>query len=244
MALRLLVICKIGSQGRGIARSRDSEYNKFLNTQEYRFPIHFLIKRIHDFCGIVPLFLFLVLVLNHVCLVLFSDSETMASFISFQKTPLFIFFDTVFILIPLIFHFSYSLLQIYNSRVNVHLYNTFSNWRSVLNTVAAIVGLIFIVYHLGQLYAVYFNNLAGHHYIQTILAAHQGLATILLFWVGIFVLTYYFFNYLWHFLINMGLTTQTKTQTVSLRIWMILMLGVMGFEVMLLIKAVVERPTL
>jgi len=215
-----------------------------LNTQAHTFPIHFFIKRVHDICGIVPLFLFLALVLNHVCLVLFSDAETIAFFISVQKTPLFIFFDTVFILIPLIFHFSYSLLQIYNSRVNVHIYNTFSNWRSVLNTLAAIVGLVFIIYHLGQLYAVYFGNLAGHHYIQTILAAHQSLETILLFWVGIFVLTYYFFNYLWHFLINMGLTAQSKTQTVSLKIWMFFMFVVLGFEVMLLIKAVVERPTL
>ncbi len=210
------------------------------NTTATAFPFHYFIRKFHAICGIVPLFLFLFLMLTHLSVLLFGSKEMIQGFIACQQTPFFILFDSVFIILPLLFHFSYSMLLLYHGRINIHQYSNISNWRYVLQTMAGLAGLVFVFYHIGQLITVYFGHMSGYHYIQTILFAHKGIETIIVFWICLFLMTYYFFNGFWTFLIDFGVTTNRLSQKASSFFWSGLFVLVVAFEVFLLIMSVVK----
>lgn len=108
----------------------------------------FLLQKLHQLTGIVPLGLFY---FAH----LFTNSKAMYGAESFDKavgdlhgTPFLIFVEVFGIFLPLLFHSVYGVYISTRSRSNAFTYSYARNWFYVLQRVTGIFLFLFIVFHL------------------------------------------------------------------------------------------------
>ena len=106
------------------------------------------LRKLHSFAGVFPLGIFLCF---HMC-VNYSANwgttpyDTMGSFMAHM--PYKVVLETFVIFLPLLFHALYGVYISLTSSVTVKRYRYFRNWCYVLQRIAGIVTLLFVIWHI------------------------------------------------------------------------------------------------
>ena len=138
--------------------------------------------------------------------------DTMGSFMAHM--PYKIVLETFVIFLPLLFHALYGVYIALTSSVTVQRYRYFRNWCYVLQRIAGIVTLLFVIWHLyGTKLQVELTGVdPSYAMVAGIVATPIGLA---LFAIGLLCSIYHFCNGLWTFLITWGITVSPRSQKIS-----------------------------
>lgn len=169
------------------------------------------LRKLHSFAGVFPLGIFLCF---HMC-VNYSANwgttpyDTMGSFMAHM--PYKVVLETFVIFLPLLFHALYGVYISLTSSVTVKRYRYFRNWCYVLQRIAGIVTLLFVVWHIyGTKLQVELTGVdPSYAMVAGIVATPIGLA---LFAIGLLCCIYHFCNGLWTFLITWGITVSPRSQ--------------------------------
>ena len=172
------------------------------------------LRKLHSFAGVFPLGIFLCF---HMC-VNYSANwgtapyDTMGSFMAHM--PYKIVLETFVIFLPLLFHALYGVYIALTSSVTVQRYRYFRNWCYVLQRIAGIVTLLFVMWHIyGTKLQVELTGVdPSYSMVAGIVATPLGLA---LFAIGLLCSIYHFCNGLWTFLITWGITVSPRSQKIS-----------------------------
>lgn len=139
-----------------------------------------------------------------------------------RETPYLLFFEVVFILLPLLFHAGYGLKITFEGRFNVGRYPYSRNWMYVMQRVTGIVALLFIGYHfyefrlqvlLGKLdSADLFAELCGS--MSATISGGVPLRAIA-YLIGVAATVFHFANGLWSACLGWGLTVSRRSQRLA-----------------------------
>lgn len=138
--------------------------------------------------------------------------DTMGSFMAHM--PYKVVLETFVIFLPLLFHALYGVYISLTSSVTVKRYRYFRNWCYVLQRIAGIVTLLFVIWHIyGTKLQVELTGVdPSYAMVAGIVATPIGLA---LFAIGLLCSIYHFCNGLWTFLITWGITVSPRSQKIS-----------------------------
>lgn len=172
-----------------------------LNTREFWW------RRLHTLLGVVPVGLFLI---EH----LFSNSTAMGGPESYNNTasalyhvPFRLFFELVFIFLPLLYHGVYGLYVAFTSGYNAGHYTWFRNWMFVLQRITGVITFVYVVWHLWT------TRFSGAEPSFDMVA--RIVANPTLFWfmvIGIIAAVFHFSNGLWSFFVHWGITIGPRAQ--------------------------------
>ncbi len=111
---------------------------------------HFVLRRLHSLCGIVPIGAFL-------CFHLLTNSTAFEGPERFNEhvkgihaLPWLVCIEVLFIFLPIAFHAGYGVLIALQGNLNTRQYPYMDNWRYTLQRVTAWIALAFIAIHLLQ----------------------------------------------------------------------------------------------
>lgn len=186
---------------------------------------NFLLRKTHSLTGIIPIGVFL---LEH----LISNSFALGGAVSynqkiaaFQKIPLLIWIEIIFIGVPLAFHTILGLYYTYLAKNNVLEYKYFRNYMFYLQRVTAVVVFLFVVYHV---YTTRIGRAANgivisYEFMNNILS--QPIFFIIYF-IGLLVAVFHFTNGIYTFAVSWGISigprSQKVIQTVCVTLFIIL----------------------
>lgn len=188
---------------------------------------HFVLRKLHQLTGIVPLGVFL---LEH----FYTNSKALGSaagragrdlfneaVADLQSVPYILLVEIMGIFIPLIYHGVYGLVITYQGRPNVARYGYLRNWMYVLQRVTGVILFVFITFHVLNFR---FGLLPGLN--ETAVADHPNLAFDIVssefrnpiifsvYVIGIVSTVFHFANGLWLFLVDWGLAIGRRAQQV------------------------------
>ena len=194
---------------------------------------HFLLRKLHQLTGVLPLGVFL---LEH----FYTNSKALGGGVDaagkpisgpqlfneavadLQSIPYIIFVEVLGIFIPLIYHAVYGLIITYEGRPNVGKYDYGRNWLYFFQRVTGVILFFFITFHVLNFR---FGLLPGLNEISV--AEHPEMAfkivsdefrngwIMFIYIIGIASTTFHFANGLWLFLVDWGITIGQRAQRLS-----------------------------
>lgn len=194
---------------------------------------HFLLRKLHQLTGILPLGVFL---LEH----FYTNSKAMGGGVDpmgnpipgsqlfneavadLQSIPYIIFVEVLGIFLPLIYHAVYGLIITYEGRPNVGSYDYGRNWMYFFQRVTGVILFLFITFHVLNFR---FGMIPGLNTISV--AEHPEMAfkivsgefkiwwIMFIYIIGIVSTTFHFANGLWLFLVDWGITIGQRAQRLS-----------------------------
>lgn len=173
----------------------------------------FINRRLHSLFGLIPLGYFLMthLLANVTSLGPHGVESYNKVFLDQISAPFYIFFEVVFLYIPLLFHLFYGLVIVYQSRVNVISYTNTSNIRYVLQRVTGIVALIFIAYHIYETRIVS-SVVGGQIDYLWMVRIFESSWKVWFYLVGMTAVFFHFCNGVANALVTWGLTVSEGSQ--------------------------------
>jgi succinate dehydrogenase / fumarate reductase cytochrome b subunit len=190
---------------------------------------HFLLRKLHQLTGILPLGVFL---LEH----FYTNSKAMGSVAAgksgeqlineavadLQSVPYIIFVEVLGIFLPLIYHAVYGLIITREARPNVGSYDYGRNWMYFFQRVTGVILFFFIAFHVLNFRFGMIPNLN-----EISVAEHPEMAfrivrdefriwwIMFIYVIGIVSTTFHFANGLWLFLVDWGITIGQRAQRLS-----------------------------
>ena len=182
----------------------------------------FILRKLHQLSGIVPLGLFL---LEH----FYTNSKALAGAASFndsvkdlQAIPYILLVETTGIFIPLIYHAVYGMVITMEARPNNLAYPYPRNWFYLVQRITGVVLFFFIAFHVLNFR---FGMIPG---LNTISVAHEPgrafeivsgefrmVPIFLIYMVGITATVWHFANGIWLFLVDWGITIGERAQRLT-----------------------------
>jgi succinate dehydrogenase cytochrome b subunit len=182
----------------------------------------FVLRKLHQLSGIVPLGLFL---LEH----FYTNSKAIDGAASFNKAvsdlqsiPYIIFVELGGIFIPLTYHAVYGLVITMEARPNNLNYPYPRNWFYLIQRVTGVILFFFITFHVLNFR---FGMIPG---LNTISVAHRPdlafdvvaqefriVPIFLIYMVGITATVWHFANGIWLFMVDWGITIGERAQRVT-----------------------------
>ena len=190
---------------------------------------HFLLRKLHQLTGILPLGVFL---LEH----FYTNSKAMGSVAAgktgeqlfneavsdLQSIPYIIFVEVLGIFIPLIYHAVYGLIITFEGRPNVGSYDYGRNWMYFFQRVTGVILFFFIAFHVlnfrfGMIPNLNEISVAEHpeRAFQIVSAEFRIWWIMFIYIIGIVSTTFHFANGLWLFLVDWGVTIGQRAQRLS-----------------------------
>ena len=190
---------------------------------------HFLLRKLHQLTGILPLGVFL---LEH----FYTNSKAMGSVAAgksgealfneavadLQSVPYIIFVEVLGIFIPLIYHAVYGLIITYEGRPNVGSYDYGRNWMYFFQRVTGVVLFLFITFHVlnfrfGMIPGLNEISVAEHpeRAFKIVSGEFKVWWIMFIYIIGIVSTTFHFANGLWLFLVDWGVTVGQRAQRLS-----------------------------
>ena len=182
----------------------------------------FVLRKLHQLSGIVPLGLFL---LEH----FYTNSKALAGEASFneavkdlQSIPYILLVEIGGIFIPLIYHAVYGLVITWEARPNNLAYPYPRNWFYLIQRITGIILFFFITFHVlnfrfGMIPNL--NNISVAHKPELafdIVAGEFRMVPIfLVYMVGIISTVWHFANGIWLFLVDWGITIGERAQRLT-----------------------------
>jgi succinate dehydrogenase / fumarate reductase cytochrome b subunit len=186
---------------------------------------HFVLRKLHQLTGILPLGVFL---LEH----FYTNSKALGSGDSkagaqlfneavadLQTIPYILLVEIFGIFIPLIYHGVYGLVITFEARPNVGRYDYAHNWMYLIQRVTGVILFVFITFHVlnfrfGLMPGLNEISVAEHPERAFEIVRGEFLNPVILFvyFVGIASTTFHFANGLWLFLVDWGITVGARAQ--------------------------------
>jgi succinate dehydrogenase / fumarate reductase cytochrome b subunit len=182
----------------------------------------FVLRKLHQLSGIVPLGLFL---LEH----FYTNSKALSGAAAFndavkdlQSIPYILFVEIGGIFIPLIYHAVYGLVITMEARPNNLAYPYPRNWFYLIQRITGVILFFFITFHVlnfrfGMIPGLN-NRSVATHYEQgfTIVSGEFHLVPIfIIYLVGITATVWHLANGVWLFLVDWGITIGERAQRVT-----------------------------
>jgi succinate dehydrogenase / fumarate reductase, cytochrome b subunit len=182
----------------------------------------FVLRKLHQLTGIVPLALFL---LEH----FYTNSKALAGPTEFnnavrdlQSIPYIIFVEIGGIFIPLIYHAVYGLVITMEARPNNLHYNYARNWFYTIQRVTGVILFLFITFHVlnfrfGLLPGLNSLSVATHpdQAFSIVQREFSVTAIFIVYVIGVFSTVWHLANGLWLFLVDWGITVGEKAQRLT-----------------------------
>jgi succinate dehydrogenase / fumarate reductase cytochrome b subunit len=182
----------------------------------------FLLRKLHQLSGIVPLGIFL---LEH----FYTNSKALSGSADFndavrnlQSIPYIIFVEICGIFIPLIYHAVYGLVITVEARPNNLNYPYPRNWFYLVQRITGVVLFVFITFHVLNFR---FGLVPG---LNTVSVAHSPdrafeivarefkmVPIFLIYLVGIAATVWHFANGIWLFMVDWGITIGERAQRLT-----------------------------
>ncbi|HJQ68255.1 MAG TPA: succinate dehydrogenase cytochrome b558 subunit [Blastocatellia bacterium] len=190
---------------------------------------HFLLRKLHQLTGILPLGVFLI---EH----FYTNSKAMGSVAAgksgeqlfneavadLQSIPYIIFVEVLGIFIPLIYHGVYGLIITWEGRPNVGSYDYGRNWMYFFQRVTGVILFVFITFHIlnfrfGMVPGLNEINLAHNpdKAFDIVSGEFRIWWVMFIYIIGIVSTTFHFANGLWLFLVDWGVTIGQRAQRLS-----------------------------
>lgn len=176
----------------------------------------FLLKKLHQLSGIVPIGAFLVV---HFWANDFAagGAKAYASPVAIlEGIPFLTAIEWIFIFLPILYHMIYGVAIALMARNNVIRYPYVRNWRFYLMRITGIYLVFFLIFHVITLhYGLDPYTLRFHPKDLSFGAIAYALSGTWVFWftfLGVLAATYHLANGLWEFLIDWGLTVGPRAQ--------------------------------
>jgi len=182
----------------------------------------FILRKLHQLSGIVPLGVFL---LEH----FYTNSKALSGAQTFndavkdlQSIPYIVLVETVGIFIPLIYHAVYGLVITMEARPNNLAYPYPRNWFYLVQRITGVILFFFITFHVLNFrfgLIPHLNTVSvAHHPEQAfdIVAGEFSIVWVfLLYVVGITATVWHLANGLWLFLVDWGITIGERAQRLT-----------------------------
>jgi succinate dehydrogenase / fumarate reductase cytochrome b subunit len=187
-----------------------------------RFSRTFLLRKLHQLSGIIPLGVFL---LEH----FYTNSKALTGRQDFntavrdlQSIPYILFVEIGFIFIPLIYHAVYGLVITWEARPNNLHYPYPRNWFYTIQRVTGVILFFFILFHVLNFR---FGMIPGLNTVSVAHAPDQAfdivarefriVPILLVYLVGITSTVWHFANGIWLFLVDWGITIGAQAQRLT-----------------------------
>lgn len=190
-----------------------------------RFSNTFLLRKLHQLTGIVPLGIFFFV---H----MYTNSAAMNGATSFNKhvqdihdMPYLIFIEIFGIFVPLLFHSIYGVLISAEARPNIGNYGYARNWFYIFQRVTGIFLFVFLLFHLLNLrfglipgLESYGNPVAGNasRAFDIVAAEFQSLGILIFYIAGVIATAWHLAYGFWLFAVDWGIIIGEKAQRLTL----------------------------
>jgi succinate dehydrogenase / fumarate reductase, cytochrome b subunit len=187
-----------------------------------RLSRNFILRKLHQLTGIMPLGLFL---LEH----FYTNSKALAGAADFnnavkdlQSIPYILFVEIGGIFIPLIYHAVYGLFITFEMRPNNLNYPYARNWFYTIQRVTGFILFFFITFHVlnfrfGLIPGL--NMVSVAHHPEQSFAIVSGefhrLSIFIIYVIGITATVWHFANGIWLFLVDWGITIGERAQRLT-----------------------------
>ena len=182
----------------------------------------FVLRKLHQLSGIVPLGAFL---LEH----LYTNSKAMVSpakfneaVVDLQAIPFIVLIEITFIFIPLIYHAVYGLVITAEARPNNLHYPYARNWFYTIQRITGIILFFFILFHVlnfrfGVIPGLNTESVAHNpeRSFEIVAREFHMIPIFLIYLVGIFSTIWHFANGLWLFAVDWGLVVGERAQRLT-----------------------------
>jgi succinate dehydrogenase / fumarate reductase cytochrome b subunit len=182
----------------------------------------FVLRKLHQLTGIVPLALFL---LEH----FYTNSKALTGPTEFnnavrdlQSIPYVLFVEIGGIFIPLIYHAVYGLIITAEARPNNLHYKYARNWFYTIQRVTGVILFFFITFHVlnfrfGLIPKLNELSVATHpdQAFAIVQREFSNAAIFIIYVVGVFSTVWHLANGLWLFLVDWGITVGAKAQRLT-----------------------------
>lgn len=182
----------------------------------------FILRKLHQLSGIVPLGLFL---LEH----FYTNSKAVAGAASFndavkdlQGIPYILLVETTGIFIPLIYHAVYGLVITMEARPNNLAYPYPRNWFYLIQRITGVILFFFILFHVLNFR---FGMIPGLNTTSVAHAPEQAFEIVsrefrmvpifIVYLIGVASTVWHFANGIWLFLVDWGITIGEKAQRIT-----------------------------
>ncbi|HEY9401528.1 MAG TPA: hypothetical protein VIQ24_02455 [Pyrinomonadaceae bacterium] len=179
----------------------------------------FILRKLHQLSGIVPLGVFL---LDH----FYTNSKALAgperyndAVRDLQSIPYILFIETGVVFIPLVYHAVYGLVITWESRPNNLAYPYPRNWFYLIQRITGVILFFFILFHVLNFR---FGLIPG---LNTVSVAHapdrafdivagefRMLPILIIYLVGVTATVWHFANGVWLFLVDWGIAIGARAQ--------------------------------
>jgi len=182
----------------------------------------FVLRKLHQLSGIVPLGLFL---LEH----FYTNSKALTGAADFnnavkdlQSIPYIIFVETIGIFIPLIYHAVYGLVITAEARPNNLAYPYSRNWYYLIQRITGVILFLFITFHVlnfrfGMIPGLNNQSVATHSNEAFSIVAREFrmIPIFIVYMIGITATVWHFANGIWLFLVDWGITIGERAQRLT-----------------------------
>ena len=182
----------------------------------------FVLRKLHQLSGIVPLGLFL---LEH----FYTNSKALTGAADFnnavkdlQSIPYIIFVETIGIFIPLIYHAVYGLVITAEARPNNLAYPYSRNWYYLIQRITGVVLFLFITFHVlnfrfGMIPGLNNQSVATHanEAFSIVAREFRMIPIFIIYMIGITATVWHFANGIWLFLVDWGITIGERAQRLT-----------------------------
>jgi succinate dehydrogenase / fumarate reductase cytochrome b subunit len=190
---------------------------------------HFVLRKLHQLTGILPLGVFLIehfytnsKVLGSVAAGKSGEQLFNEAVADLQSIPYIIFVEVLGIFIPLIYHAVYGLIITYEGRPNVGSYDYGRNWMYFFQRVTGVILFFFITFHVlnfrfGLIPGLNEISVADHpeRAFKIVSGEFRIWWIMFIYVIGIASTTFHFANGLWLFLVDWGITIGQRAQRLS-----------------------------
>ena len=187
-----------------------------------RLSRNFILRKLHQLSGIVPLGLFILEHFYTNSKALTGASDFNKSVVDLQSIPYILFVEIGGIFIPLIYHAVYGMVITIEARPNNLAYPYPRNWFYLIQRITGVILFVFITFHVlnfrfGMIPGL--NNLSVAHHPDKafdIVAGEFRMVPILLIYiVGITATVWHLANGIWLFLVDWGITIGERAQRLT-----------------------------
>src|SRR6266481_955049 len=177
---------------------------------------HFVLRKLHQLTGIVPLGLFMMEHFYSNWVAVHGKDEFNQGVEWLHAMPYLLVLEFGFIFLPLLYHSIYGLIITYEARPNNYAYGHTRNWLYVIQRITGVILFFFIIWHLYEFRiastiptAMKGNNVDSFKQVHDRLVLGAEFAWYV---VGIGSVVFHLANGLWLFLVDWGIAIGPRAQ--------------------------------
>jgi succinate dehydrogenase / fumarate reductase cytochrome b subunit len=196
---------------------------------------HFVLRKLHQLTGIVPLGLFMLEHFYSNWVAVHGSKEFNEGVEWLHAMPYLLVLEFGFIFLPLLYHSIYGLIITYEARPNNYAYGHTRNWLYLVQRVTGIILFFFIIWHLYEfrIASVVPTAMKGAN-VDSFKAVHDRLvmgAEFAWYVVGIGSVVFHLANGLWLFLVDWGIAIGPRAQRMLGYVCTIIGIGLFVFGI-------------